>query len=163
MRSDTIKIFIAAASAAVWSYAKTIVWPLTILVLVMVVDYISGVAAAWVKKQVSSRVGILGIIKKISYLALVVVGCVIDYLISWLGSSMSGAEISIKAIGLVVICWLIINELISILENVARQGGPVLPFLKPLLSHLKQTTEAQVPTEKWTESDTEPEGKHERR
>lgn len=162
MREDTVKIFLAAASAAVWSYAKTIVWPLAILVLVMVIDYISGVAAAWVRNELSSRVGLLGIVKKISYLALVVVGCVIDYLVSWLGSSMSGLEISIKAIGLVVICWLIINELISILENVAKQGGPVPPFLASLLRHLKSSAEAQIPAEKWTESDTEA-GKHERR
>lgn len=163
MKEDTIKIFLAAASAAVWSYAKTIAWPLTILVLVMVIDYISGVAAAWVRHELSSRVGLIGIIKKISYLALVVVGCVIDYLVSWLGSSVSGMDISIRAIGLVVICWLIINELISILENVAKQGGPVPPFLASLLRHLKSSAEAQVPTEKWTESDTQPEGKHERR
>ena len=159
MREDTVKIFLAAASAAVWSYAKTIVWPLAILALVMVIDYISGVAAAWVRNELSSRVGLIGFVKKISCLALVVVGCVIDYLVSWLGSSMSGLDISIKAIGLVVICWLIINELISILENVAKQGGPVPPFLASLLRHLKSSAEAQIPV---SESDT-PEGKHERR
>ena len=163
MREDTVKIFLAAASAAVWSYAKTIFWPLAILVLVMVIDYISGVAAAWVRHELSSRVGLIGIVKKISYLALVVVGCVIDYLVSWLGSSVSGMDISIRAIGLVVICWLIINELISILENVARQGGPVPPFLANILLHLRETTEKQVPGVSGSDTITGEEGKHERR
>lgn len=163
MKEDAVKMFLAAAAAAVWSYAKTIVWPLAILVLVMVIDYISGVAAAWVRNELSSRVGLVGIIKKISYLALVVVGCVIDYLISWLGSSVSGLDISIRAIGLVVICWLIINELISILENVARQGGPVPPFLANILLHLRETTEKQVPGVSGSDTITGEEGKHERR
>lgn len=160
MHEDEIKIFLAAAYAAVWSYARTLLWPLVILIIVMVIDYISGVAAAWAKNELSSRVGLLGIVKKLSYLALVVVGCSIDYLVSLLGTQLGGTEISIRAIGLVVVCWLIINELISILENVARQGGPVPPFLASLLRHLRETAEKQIPV---SEMDTQPEGKHEKK
>lgn len=159
MKEDTVKMFCAAFAAALWSYAQTIFAPLVILIVVMAIDYASGVAAAWVNHELSSRTGIVGIVKKLSYLALVVVGCSIDYLVSLLGTQLGGTEISIKAIGLVVVCWLIINELISILENVARQGGPVPPFLASLLRHLRETTEKQVPV---SDLDT-PEGKHERR
>ena len=151
MDHNNIKIFLAAAFAAVWAYAQQLLIPLLILILVMMVDYISGVAAAWKKGELSSRVGIVGIVKKLSYLALVVVGCTMDYLITMLSGHLTGQEIAVKAIGLVVICWLIINELISILENVAKQGGPVPPFLLPLLTRLKQTTEAAVPAEAATE------------
>lgn len=161
MKHDTLEVFIAAAAAAVCAYARTIIVPLAILIVVMVIDYISGVAAAWVRHELSSRVGIVGIVKKLSYLALVVVGCVIDYLVSMLGTSLGGAEISIQAIGLVVTCWLIINELISILENVSRQGGPVPPFLARLLLRLKSTAEAQLPADA-SDLDTQT-GKHERR
>ena len=134
-----------------------------ILIVVMVVDYISGVAAAWVRHELSSRTGLIGIVKKLSYLALVVAGCSIDYLVSILGEQLTGAEISIKAIGLVVVCWLIINELISILENVARQGGPVPPFLANILLHLRETAEKQVPGVSGSDTITGEEGKHERR
>lgn len=160
MREDTVKIFLAAFCAAVWSYARTIFAPVVILIVVMAIDYFSGVAAAWVNHELSSRVGLVGIVKKLSYLALVVVGCSIDYLVSLLGTQLGGTEISIKAIGLVVVCWLIINELISILENVARQGGPVPPFLASILRHLRETAEKQVPGV--SESDTQ-EGRHERK
>lgn len=161
MEHGALKMFMAAACAAVWSYAQDIVAPLIVLIIVMIIDYISGVLAAWANDELDSRTGIIGIVKKISYLGLVVVGCVIDYLVSMLGSQLGGTEVSIRAIGLVVICWLIINELISILENVAKQGGPVPPFLAPLLSHLKSTTEAQLPG--GSESDRLTEGKHERK
>ena len=163
MKEDTAKMLLAAFSAAIWSYFKTIFAPVIILIVVMTVDYISGVAAAWVRHELSSRVGLIGIVKKLSYLALVVAGCSIDYLVSILGEQLTGAEISIKAIGLVVVCWLIINELISILENVARQGGPVPPFLAGILLHLRETTEKQVPGVSGSDTITGEEGKHERR
>ena len=163
MKEDTAKLLIAAVSAALWSYFRNIFAPLMILIVVMVVDYISGVAAAWVRHELSSRVGLVGIIKKLSYLALVVAGCSIDYLVSILGEQLTGTEISIKAIGLVVVCWLIINELISILENVARQGGPVPPFLAGILKHLRETTEKQIPGVSGSDTITGEEGKHERR
>lgn len=43
-----------------------------------------------------------------------------------------------------VIIWLIINELISILENVAALGGPVPVFLAKLLARLKNTVEKKA-------------------
>lgn len=164
MERDAVKMFVAAACAALWSYARQIVVPLIVLIVVMMIDYISGVLAAWANDELDSRTGIIGIVKKLSYLALVVVGCVIDWLISMLGSQLGGAEVTIRAIGLVVICWLIINELISILENVARQGGPVPPWIAGLLGHLKRAAEASVPQiPDVSESDHEEVGKHERR
>lgn len=163
MKEDTVKMLLAAFSAAIWSYFKTIFAPVIILIVVMTVDYISGVAAAWVRHELSSRVGLIGIVKKLSYLALVVAGCSIDYLVSILGEQLTGAEISIKAIGLVVVCWLIINELISILENVARQGGPVPPFMASILKHLRETTEKQIPGVSDTDTIDGEGGKHERR
>lgn len=160
---DNAKIFAAAVMAALWAYAQTLVIPLGILIVVMVVDYISGVLAAWKAGELSSRTGILGIIKKMSYLALVIVGCVMDYLIGMISGHFVGAEVSFRAIGLVVICWLIINELISILENVARQGGPVPPFLAPLLKRLKSTAESQLTEDAQPEDPRNPEGKHVRK
>ena len=43
--------------------------------------------------------------------------------------------------GLLVTVWLIFNECISILENVAEIGAPMPPFLVKLIGKLKKTTE----------------------
>ena len=43
-----------------------------------------------------------------------------------------------------VIVWLVINELISILENVAAIGGPVPGFLQKLIQRLKVSVEEKV-------------------
>ena len=151
MKEDTVKMLLAAFSAAVWSYFKTIFAPVVILIVVMTVDYISGVAAAWVRHELSSRVGLIGIVKKLSYLALVVAGCSIDYLVNTLGQQLTGAEISIKAIGLTVVCWLIINELISILENLDEVGVPLPGFLRKIvyffLKKVEDIGDAATPNE----------------
>ena len=47
----------------------------------------------------------------------------------------------LKLFGLLVTVWLIFNECISILENVAQIGAPLPPFLVKLIGKLKKTTE----------------------
>ena len=157
--TNAIKIAVAAAMAALMTYFAQIVIPVMILCAVMLLDYITGVHAAYVKHELSSRTGIIGILKKLSYLAMVAVACVIDYVLAMAGAQM-GVVVSVQFVALLVIFWLIVNELISILENVARQGGPVPPFLASILRHLRETAEKQVPGV--SESDTQ-EGRHERK
>ena len=77
-----IKLTLATALGVVLSYFNVLLVPVAALVLVMLIDYISGMASAKHAGEISSRVGIFGIIKKVGYLALVAVGMVVDYLIS---------------------------------------------------------------------------------
>ena len=58
---------------------------------------------------------------------------------------LKGIDLHIELFcGLLVTVWLIINELISILENVAALGGPVPVFLAKLLARLKNTVEKKA-------------------
>lgn len=161
MKSDLIKFFMAAGVAAVGSYFNQLIWPFVVLVLVMSVDYATGVHAAWVHDKLKSRIGLIGFLKKISYIAMVVVGCVCDYLMTMLGAQLTKTEFTVQIVGLTVICWLIINELLSILENIHRIGGPVPPFIEKLLQHLQQATEEKAPV--FDDPQTIQEGRHERR
>ena len=144
MNENAIKLTLAAAMAALMTYLSQIVIPIGILCLVMLIDYITGVHAAYVNGVLSSRTGILGILKKLSYLAMVAVACVIDYVVSSVGSQV-GVVVSVQFVALLVIFWLIVNELISILENVDRIGGPVPPFVVKLLYRLKGSVEESMP------------------
>ena len=161
MNDNALKLIFAALAAAVGSYFHQLIWPFAVMVLVMLVDYITGVHAAFVRGELKSRVGLLGFLKKLSYIAMVVVGCVCDYLMTQLSAQLTGSDMVIQFVGLTVIFWLIINELISILENINRIGGPVPPFVGKLLNHLKQTTEAAAPNV--PDLPEEEGGKHERR
>lgn len=136
-----IKLLMTAILTAVAAYMQQLAASLLVLIGVMVLDYISGISAAWVTHQLSSRIGLIGIVKKVSYLLIVAVGMALDYLISLLGGRF-GVQINDSYfVGLLVIIWLIINECISILENADEMGLPVPDFIKKLLARLKRHTD----------------------
>ncbi len=95
-----------------------------ILVLFAIIDYISGLTAAWMNKEVSSSRGLRGIAKKVFLLALVVVADKVDYM-------MVGNDFLRNTIIYALIC----NEGISILENCGRIG---IPIPSPLFSALNK-------------------------
>lgn len=154
---NVLKLSLAAFLAALMTYMGQIIVPVLILVGVMLLDYLTGVHAAFVRHELSSRTGLIGILKKLSYLAMVAVACVIDYLIATVGAQL-GTVIAVQFVGQLVVFWLILNELISILENVQKIGGPVPPFVAKLLQHLRGKVEESVP--ELPDEPQEPEGKH---
>ena len=139
--ANGIKLLLTAILTAVAAYMQQLAASLLVLIGVMVLDYISGISAAWVTKQLSSRIGLIGIVKKVSYLLIVAVGMALDYLISLLGSRFGVQLNDSYFVGLLVIIWLIINECISILENADEMGLPVPEFIKKLLTRLKRHTD----------------------
>lgn len=120
----------AAAGAAVagflWGEFDGLMYA---LIVFMVMDYISGVLAAIVNKELSSYVGFRGIAKKVAILMLVGVGHIIDVHV------LGGQAVCRSA----VLGFYIANEGISILENAAELG---IPLPKKLVSVLKQLKES---------------------
>lgn len=137
----TIQAVFAASLAGLASYLGVVAVPIAILMVAMLIDYITGMASAWNSAQLSSKKGIFGIIKKISYLALVCVGMGVDWLI-YSGLQSVGVTLGYTFFfGVLVTIWLIINELISILENLRKIGVPLPKFLASIIQRLKKTTE----------------------
>lgn len=144
----------AAVSAAIVAYLNILLVPLIVLIVVMVIDYLSGMAQAYVSHTLNSRIGVVGILKKVGYLATVAVAVIADYIISE-ALMLLGTDIKLSYyIGLVVTIWFIINELISILENLAEIGTPIPKFLTKIIKRLKVTVEKKTDTE---ESESEEE------
>ena len=84
---------------------------------------------------------LVGIIKKAGYLALVAVGMVADYLISSALLKI-GIDMQINyCFGMIITIWLIINELISILENLGELDVPLPGFLVNIIKTLKNKVE----------------------
>lgn len=141
LEERSLQAVFSAALAALISYLGVIAIPVTVLMAAMIIDYVTGMAAAWHKKKLSSKKGLSGIIKKISYLALVCVGMGVDWVIYY-GIKSVGVDMGYTFFfGVLVAVWLIINELISILENLESIGVPMPTFLIKIVKRLKITAE----------------------
>lgn len=133
---------IATAIAAVSAYFQQIAIPVVMLIAAMIADYITGMMRAWYTKTLSSRVGLRGIVKKLAYLFAVAVGIVVDWVIQS-AVIKTGLDISIYFVGLLLTVWLVLNECISILENLADLGTPVPGWLLKLIARLKHSAESE--------------------
>lgn len=141
MKENVIKAALTGCFGALCIYIGELIVPVIVLAVVMLVDYCSGLAKAWMTGEVSSRIGIRGIIKKIGYLVVVAIGMIVDWLIKY-GVSALGTDFEIHFVfALPVIIWLIINECISILENVSSCGAPIPKFLLKAIGVLKDKVE----------------------
>lgn len=142
-----IKALTAVIIGGLSAYLQIVFVPLVVLIAVMIVDYMSGMLKAWGRDELSSKVGLRGIAKKISYLLLVCVAGVVDWLV-WSGLRQVGITLDFGfCFGLIVIVWLIINELISILENLEALDVPMPRFLKNVVKHLKAAVEIRGESE----------------
>ena len=102
---------------------------LQVLVLFVVMDYITGLIAAWYEKRLDSSVGFKGIAKKILLFVPVAVGYWLDVLL--------GQEI----LRSLAIWFYLANEGLSMLENLGRCGVPILAPLKDALEQMKKKWE----------------------
>lgn len=96
------------------------------LLLIIVLDYITGVCEAIINKSVNSKIGAKGIVKKVGYLIIVAVSVILDQIVGDTG-----------AIRNLVIYFFVANEGISILENWGSMGLPLPSKIKDVLEQLK--------------------------
>lgn len=135
---------ITLIAASISAYFGIIAIPLIVLTIVMLIDYITGMAAAYVNAELSSRKGIRGIFKKLGYYSLVCVGITLDYILSS-GLTQIGISNDVNIwFGLIIAIWLIINELISILENLSRLDVPIPKFLTTIVERLKNNVDEKL-------------------
>ena len=150
---EFVQAFFATMLGALAAYFNVLLIPLAVLVAVMLIDYVTGMAAASYTKQLNSRIGVMGILKKAGYIALVAVGMVVDYLITS-ALVQIGVNIQINyCFGMIITIWLIINELISILENLGELNIPLPKFLVDMIKTLKGKVEDKAESGKHFKGD----------
>lgn len=132
-----LKAVFVMATAAFLVYLRIIAIPLVVLILLMICDYISGMAYAFINHELCSGKGIRGIVKKLCYLIAVAASMGVD----WVISSVNVVSENTCAVAMLVTVWLIINEIISILENISKMGIPLPKFLYKIIERLKNSEE----------------------
>lgn len=100
------------------------------LLVVIALDYITGLIKGYKNSNLDSKVGIKGILKKIGVLCLVALSVVVDKITGETG-----------LIRTTIIYYLVANEGLSIIENLADIGIIVPEFLKNRLNQIKTVEE----------------------
>ncbi|MBD5529685.1 MAG: phage holin family protein [Lachnospiraceae bacterium] len=142
---DKIKVTVIAVVSALMGWLGILAVPVFLLLGCNLIDYGTGLAAAKYRNDgISSYKSIRGITKKVCQWLLIVVGAWVDILINY-AVECAGIEITIPFIvGTVVAVWLVVNEIISILENMIDIGVTMPPFLLPLVRYIREQTEIKA-------------------
>lgn len=98
------------------------------LSILMLIDYITGVAKAVIIEKVNSKAGFKGLLKKMVMISVVVLAYQIDLLF--------GGKFAIKSLTVGI---LLSNEGLSILENASICGVPIPEKLKNMLEQYKES------------------------
>ena len=110
---------------------------MTALLVLMVMDYVTGVMCAVIDRELSSSVGFRGIFKKVLILMLVGVAHIVDLHVVRTGEALRSAVIS----------FYLSNEGVSVLENAGHLGLPIPEKLKGILAQLHDRIEEADETE----------------
>lgn len=96
------------------------------LLIMIVLDYFTGLLKAIHNKKLNSEVGLKGIVKKVGYLVIVAVCVLLDRVIGDTG-----------AIRNIVIFFFVANEGLSLVENWVAMGLPLPNIIKETLEQIK--------------------------
>jgi len=121
--------YVAAVAGTILNYLLG-GWDAVLIALVVfvVLDFITGVLAAFVNKKLDSHIGAKGIARKITIFVIVGVANILDSILG----------LPDPMLRQMVIWFYIATEGMSVLENVGAAGGPVPPFIRQALERMKE-------------------------
>jgi len=118
---------VISALLAYLSAKMGILFPvMVILIVTMAFDFITAWSAARLTGvPICSKKCGHGILKKTLYIICVGCGLIVDRLILSVAAHIGADGVYSPVFGLLVAIWLILNELVSILENLKKAGAPI--------------------------------------
>lgn len=131
---DGLGNWIAGAGGALLGLAGGWDALMRVLVICMAVDYATGVINAIREKQLSSKVGWIGILRKLTIFGVVILAAQIDTALNLQAVCRTAA-----------IAFYTANEGISVLENAAAIGLPIPQKLVDILGQLKKKGDGEPP------------------
>jgi len=140
--TDKTQAWATIIISAIMDFLGILAIPVFLMVGCNLIDYITGlIASKYRNEKMNSYKGMRGIAKKVCMWLLVVVGAIVDELIKYATQTM-GFNIQIPFIvATLVAVWIVVNEIISILENIVDIGIDLPPFLMPIVRRIKKEVE----------------------
>ena len=96
------------------------------LLIVIILDYLTGISKAYVSKKLNSNKGLKGIVKKLAMLCIVAVAVIVDRITGFTGMVRT-----------LIIYYLVANESLSIIENLSEMNIIVPSFLRDKLEQIR--------------------------
>ena len=144
MDKNTIKAVVSGICGAFTAAFGWLGWLVVAWVICMVIDWISGSAAAAAQGNWSSAAARAGIWHKGGMILVVLVAAVADCVLGMAVEHFPALSIEYTSLVLpVILVWYIFTELGSIVENATDMGAPVPAWLTKLLAASKQLAEQQ--------------------
>lgn len=142
-KMDKIKTTLIILISAIMDFLGILAIPVFLMVACNIIDYITGLMASkYREEQISSYIGIRGITKKVCMWLLVLVGSFIDIIINYTAEYMGiGFKIPFIVATFVAV-WIVVNEMLSILENIIDIGVVLPPFLMPVVRMIRKEVES---------------------
>ena len=131
MKSTTIKTVTAIVAGALSTLIGGWDMILEILLIVMTLDYITGVVSAFKQKTVSSNEGYMGLVKKGGIFVIIILAAQMD--------RMTGNDNHIFRNCTAL--FFVANDALSVLENVGELGIELPAFLRSALIKLREVHE----------------------
>lgn len=141
------KIIATAALSALTAFANKYAAIVVFVVIVVCMDIITGIIASCATgEKISSEKGTKGFWKKMALFAALAFGFLLDYFIPYM-ISYTGIELPASALfGVMIGCYIVINESISICENLYRCNDEILPkWVVKLLTQSKDQLNKDEP------------------
>ena len=143
-----IKGIFTAIFSVLTSLFGVLAVPILLMVGTNVIDYITGLIAAPKRSEdINSYKSMRGIWKKVCMWLLVAVGAIIDQLILYASTTVGITLPGSFLVACIVACWIICNEILSILENLKDIGIAMPPCLEPLVKNIKSQTATKAGAE----------------
>lgn len=132
-----MKEFICATVAGLGTFLSFVFgdWDVALqcLIIAIAIDYISGIIKAFINKELSSKIGVKGLLKKVGVLLIVALATLID--------KITGETGMVRTL---VIYYFVANEGLSVIENLGEAGLPIPDVIKKALKSLKNESKGKT-------------------
>lgn len=132
MKDVSLNVPLTAVATFVSYLLGTVNELVIVLMFFMLIDLLTGVMRSFITKTANSTVCLKGIFKKVMMLFVIWVSAGIEFTLVHIGMETN------KLITVMVTCFFIVNEGISILENAGQMGLPIPKVLKNALEKLNE-------------------------
>ena len=147
------KVLLTTFLGALSSFMGVLFLPVILMVFANIIDYATGIMASNARgEEISSYKSIKGIYKKVGMWLLVLTAWIMDMTINY-SISTFGIQLNIPAvasfqwptaIACIMAVWIVVNEIISIVENIRAMGTEVPAFIDKVTDGMIDTIDKKL-------------------